>query len=52
LPYIVLGSLSVFGGLLCLLLPETADQNLPETVADAEHFGADQSFFQMPCLSK
>ncbi|XP_046460210.1 solute carrier family 22 member 13-like [Daphnia pulex] len=52
LPYIVLGSLSVFGGLLCLLFPETADQNLPETVADAEHFGADQSFFQMPCLSK
>ncbi|EFX83170.1 hypothetical protein DAPPUDRAFT_48504 [Daphnia pulex] len=52
LPYIVLGSLSVFGGLVCLLLPETAGQNLPESVADAEHFGADQSFFQMPCLSK
>ncbi|XP_046636167.1 solute carrier family 22 member 5-like [Daphnia pulicaria] len=52
LPYIVLGALSVFGGLVCLLLPETANQNLPESVADAEHFGADQSFFQMPCLSK
>nr|CAH0104187.1 unnamed protein product [Daphnia galeata] len=52
LPYIVLGALSVFGGLVCLLLPETANQNLPESVADAERFGAEQSFFEMPCLSK
>ncbi|XP_059350997.1 organic cation transporter-like protein [Daphnia carinata] len=52
LPYIVLGALSIFGGLVCLLLPETANQNLPESVADAEHFGTGQSFFNIPCLSK
>lgn len=52
LPYIVLGALSIFGGIVCLLLPETANQNLPESVADAEHFGKGQSFFNMPCLSK
>ena len=52
LPYIVLGSLSAFGGLVCLLLPETANENLPESVADAEMFGATQSFFHMPCLAK
>lgn len=50
LPYIVLGIISFLGGLVSLLLPETAHQNLPESVADAEHFGADQSFFDVPCL--
>ncbi len=52
LPYIVLGSLSVLGGLVCLFLPETANENLPESVADAELFGARQSFFHVPCLAK
>lgn len=52
LPYLVLGGLSVLGGLVCLLLPETAGENLPESVAEAEKFGSRQSFFFMPCISK
>ncbi|KAJ8348036.1 hypothetical protein SKAU_G00266250 [Synaphobranchus kaupii] len=32
LPYILMGSLSVFGGLLSLLLPETYGMPLPETI--------------------
>jgi len=48
LPYIVLGVLSLFGAFICLLLPETAMENLPETVADAENFGNDQKFWDMP----
>lgn len=52
LPYLVLGGFSVLGGLICLLLPETALENLPESVAEAEKFGTTQSFFYMPCISK
>jgi OCT family organic cation transporter-like MFS transporter 4/5 len=50
LPYIVLGALSMIGGLLCLLLPETAMENLPESVHDAEQFGRNQRFCDAPCL--
>ena len=48
LPYIVLCGLSLLGAFVCLLLPETAMENLPETVADAENFGDDQKFWDMP----
>ena len=33
-PFYVMGSLSVFGGLLALLLPETLGSQLPETIHD------------------
>lgn len=52
LPYMVLGGLSVLGGFMCLLLPETASENLPESVADAELFGQDQPFHHVPILAK
>ncbi|XP_030649522.1 solute carrier family 22 member 5-like [Chanos chanos] len=32
LPYILMGSLAVFGGLFCFLLPETFGKALPETI--------------------
>ena len=48
----VLGGLSVLGGFMCLLLPETASENLPESVADAELFGQDQPFHHVPVLAK
>ena len=52
LPYLVLGAFSLLGGLICLMLPETALENLPESVAEAEKFGTAQSCFYMPCISK
>ncbi|KAG5267742.1 hypothetical protein AALO_G00225200 [Alosa alosa] len=36
LPYIIMGSLAIFGGLLCLLLPETYGKALPETITEMQ----------------
>lgn len=37
--FITFGTLSVIAGLLALILPETGNEDLPDTVADAEHLG-------------
>ena len=39
LPLIIFGSLSILAGLMSLLLPETLDEHLPETLEDGEAFG-------------
>lgn len=52
LPLLVLGIMGVLGGLLTLLLPETLDKDLPQTLQDGEDFGKDQKLWDMPCLSK
>ncbi|ESO84002.1 hypothetical protein LOTGIDRAFT_108526 [Lottia gigantea] len=39
LPLIVFGICSVVAGLLALLLPETMNRNLPDTIEDAKSFG-------------
>nr|KAI8758146.1 organic cation transporter protein-like [Biomphalaria glabrata] len=39
LPLLIFGGASIFAGLLALLLPETANQKLPDTVEDAKNFG-------------
>lgn len=36
LPYIIMGSLAIFGGLVCYLLPETYGRVLPETINDMQ----------------
>ncbi len=37
--FITFGALSVIAGLLALILPETGNEDLPDTVAEAENLG-------------
>nr|KAI8758142.1 organic cation transporter protein-like [Biomphalaria glabrata] len=39
LPLLIFGGASIFAGLLALLLPETANQTLPDTLKDAKNLG-------------
>ncbi|XP_037931141.1 organic cation transporter protein-like [Teleopsis dalmanni] len=52
LPLIILGVLGIIGGLLALLLPETLNHDLPQTLSDGEEFGRGQSIWDFPCLAK
>ncbi|XP_011169083.1 carcinine transporter [Solenopsis invicta] len=51
LPLIALGLLSFLDAFLTLALPETLDQELPETLQEGNDFGTDQSFWWIPCIS-
>ncbi|VVC96828.1 unnamed protein product [Leptidea sinapis] len=52
LPLLILGILGIVGGVLCLLLPETMDTEMPQTLADGEDFGKDQRFWDNPCFPR
>ncbi|XP_050665032.1 organic cation transporter protein-like [Leptidea sinapis] len=52
LPLLILGVLGIVGGVLCLLLPETMDTEMPQTLADGEDFGKDQRFWDNPCFPR
>ncbi|KAG8232378.1 hypothetical protein J437_LFUL012778 [Ladona fulva] len=39
LPYLIFGAAALTGGLMILLLPETLNKRLPETIEDGENFG-------------
>lgn len=52
LPLLVLGVMGIIGGVLSLFLPETMDQELPQTMQDGEDFGKDQKFFDIPCATR
>lgn len=51
LPLICLGLVSLFDAFLTLTLPETLDQDLPESLQEGNDFGKEQSFWWIPCLS-
>uniref|UniRef100_A0A665VGR6 Solute carrier family 22 member 4 n=1 Tax=Echeneis naucrates TaxID=173247 RepID=A0A665VGR6_ECHNA len=40
LPYILMGSLAIFGALLCFLLPETFGKPLPETISQMQRISS------------
>ncbi|XP_047479654.1 solute carrier family 22 member 3-like isoform X2 [Penaeus chinensis] len=48
-PYVVLGVITVAGGFVCLLLPETLNEKLPDTLEEGELFFANQGLFHNPC---
>lgn len=39
LPLIIFGILALIGGCVSLVLPETLNKQLPETIEDGERFG-------------
>nr|XP_027213382.1 solute carrier family 22 member 1-like [Penaeus vannamei] len=49
LPYVIMGVITVIGGLTCLLLPETLHENLPDTLEDGETFFGGQTLCYNPC---
>ncbi|GAB1867835.1 Solute carrier family 22 member 3 [Camponotus japonicus] len=51
LPLTVLGLLSFVDAFLTLTLPETLNQELPETLQEGNDFGKEQSFWWIPCIS-
>ena len=44
LPLLIFGGISILGAVVTLFLPETCDENLPNTIEDANEFGKDQRF--------
>lgn len=52
LPLIILGVIGILGGILCLFLPETLDEELPQTLEDGEKFGMNQRFWDIPCFKR
>lgn len=50
LPLLILGVTGILGGILALFLPETLDQDLPQTLQDGENFGLGQKLLDFPCM--
>ncbi|XP_076376722.1 organic cation transporter protein [Megalopta genalis] len=48
LPMIILGLSTLAAGIMCLFLPETLMEQLPQTLEDGENFGIGQAFWDNP----
>lgn len=47
-PFMIMGFILLFGAVASLFLPETLYEKLPETLQEAQQFGANQSFWFLP----
>lgn len=45
IPFVIIGAFGILAGFLAAFLPETLNENLPQTIFDAEEFGKKQKFF-------
>ncbi|CAL1269580.1 unnamed protein product [Larinioides sclopetarius] len=45
IPFIIIGGCGIVAGILATFLPETLNENLPQSINDAEKFGLNQKFF-------
>lgn len=52
LPSIIVSAVMMCGSLLCLVLPETLNQKLPETLKDGEDFARHQRWYYFPCFNR
>ncbi|KAJ8707785.1 hypothetical protein PYW07_011462 [Mythimna separata] len=52
IPLLILGALGIFGGCLCLFLPESMGKEMPQTIQDGEEYGLDQKFWDFPCCNR
>ncbi|XP_059056834.1 carcinine transporter-like [Achroia grisella] len=52
LPYVVIGCVAGFGGVIALTLPETVRKEMPQTFEDAEELMRSIQFCDIPCTSK
>ncbi|XP_031370950.1 carcinine transporter-like [Apis dorsata] len=52
MPMIILAISCYFGGAMCLFLPETLMEQLPQSLVDGELFGIDQVFWETPLTRK
>ncbi|CAH1642221.1 unnamed protein product [Spodoptera littoralis] len=52
IPLLILGALGIFGGFLCLFLPESMGKEMPQTIQDGEEYGLDQKFWDFPCCNR
>lgn len=52
LPSVIFGAIAVIAGLLALVLPETLNQPMPQTLEDGEKFGQGDTAFNACCIKR
>ncbi|XP_013200176.2 carcinine transporter [Amyelois transitella] len=52
LPMVMIGCISAIGGFIALLIPETANKDMPQTFEDSERLVKNSKFWEIPFLMK